>query len=1216
MKKFIFTFLLMAMTLVAGAYNEYWANGIRYEIVDENTVKVAAIPEGYNNYSGVLTIPQTAKITVNFIGSHVSGSPYARSYRVTEIGDGAFRDCTGLTGIVLPNTITRIGDNAFYGCTGLTSVTIPNTVKSIGASAFGYCTSLSSIVVPNSVGSIGWNLFYGCTSLTSVTLPDRLQDVNGTFKGCTALTSITVPKGVRKLDATFTGCSNLSEVILPLSLFSIDNNAFDGCTSLTHIDLPNTVTTIGNRAFANTGLTELELPDCVTKVGEDAFYGSTSLTSVSLRATEPPLMANSGAFSFDTYGNASLHVPEASLSSYRSTDWWRVFMNITADETMNNPYDFEADGIYYKIIDSNTVEVTFKDRTYNSYSGELNIPASVIHDGVTYQVTGIGNSAFKLCTALTTVNLPATITRIGKQAFYNSGLTDISLPESVTCIGDSAYMACSKLNNLASLTIPRNVSHIGFYAFSGVKMNALTWNARDCWYNGNMTTDYINQLTIGDDVVVLPPCLAQYSNIRELVLPNTLTTICNYALYGINCTEFTMPENVVTIEDQALYCPSVTSLTWNARECWSMDQRDYGPTYQLFSNVTDLTIGNEVTVIPQDFVYTARISSVNIPESVKYIGPYAFNDCDSLKNIVIPDGVEEIGPSAFYRSPVTDMTIGKNVKVIGGNVLTGVTNLTWNATECEAVGDYAQSYYYYSDTPPYSSLERLSFGENVKSLPGGFGKKSQLKSLEFPPSLQTINDNAFSSCEALSEISIPGSVKTIAAGAFSNCPGLTNVSIPASVTSLRGFENCDNLTKATISAPVVGDSAFWGCDQLTNLKLKAPVESIGYKAFASCPELKTLNIPNTVTSIVGGAFSGCSGLSSIVVAKDNPVYDSRDNCNAVVETANDALVLTCKNTVMPSQITAIGDYAFYNRYDLTSFEIPSTVTSIGKYAFGGCSGLTQMNIPEGVTSLGEGAFSGCYGLTSVNIPAGVTTISDRLFNGCNNLTGITIPDGVTSIGSEAFKFCNKLSSVNIPAGVTEIKDRTFSCCRSLADITIPNGVTRIGYGAFEECQSLTSVTIPESVNTIGTYAFYYCYGLNDVYALASTPPAIDCEEHHVSYGGGEEYDYTDNPYYTFYRYYYATLHVPEASMDAYKAADAWKEFRNVVSLAKGQPGDVDGDGAVTINDTAVLIGLLINGDIEMRTANMDLPGCADVNGDGQVNIEDVTSLINMMLTSE
>ena len=226
------------------------------------------------------------------------------------------------------------------------------------------------------------------------------------------------------------------------------------------------------------------------------------------------------------------------------------------------------------------------------------------------------------------------------------------------------------------------------------------------------------------------------------------------------------------------------------------------------------------------------------------------------------------------------------------------------------------------------------------------------------------------------------------------------------------------------------------------------VTSIGSYAFSYCSGLTSITIPKSVTSIGEYAFLNCSGLTTIIVEKGNTTYDSRENCNAIIETAKNTLIAGCKNTF-----------------------IPNSVTSIGKVAFYGCKGLTSITIPNSVTRIGNGAFYGCKGLTSITIPNSVTSIGSYAFKYCSGLTSITIPNSVTSIGEGAFVDCSSLTSITIPNSLTSIESYAFSYCSGLTSITIPNSVTSIGYRAFYGCSSLKSIKIPKGLTNIGFYAF-------------------------------------------------------------------------------------------------------------------------------------------------
>ena len=383
---------------------------------------------------------------------------------------------------------------------------------------------------------------------------------------------------------------------------------------------------------------------------------------------------------------------------------------------------------------------------------------------------------------------------------------------------------------------------------------------------------------------------------------------------------------------------------------------------------------------------------------------------------------------------------------------------------------------------------------------------------------------AFGDCTGLTSVTIPNSVTSIGYGAFYGCTGLTSITIPDSVTSIgdSAFHGCTGLTNVTIpdSMTSIDSYTFNGCTGLTNVTIPDSVTNIGSYAFRGCTGLTSITIPDSVTSIDDYAFADCTGLSSITVSSGNKNYDSRNNCNGIIETATNALIYGCKNTDIPDSVTCIGCGAFRGCTGLTSITIPDSVTNIDYDAFRGCTGLTSITIPDSVTSIDSYTFSGCTGLTSITIPDSVTRIGDSAFWGCTGLTSVTIPDSVTSIGDSAFRNCTGLTSITIPDSVTKIDGYAFADCTGLTSITvsdgnkkfdsrnncngiittasntlisgckntdIPDSVTSIGYGAFYGCTGLTSITIPDGVTSIGDGAFADCTGLASVCFMGDAP---------------------------------------------------------------------------------------------------------------------------------
>ena len=723
-------------------------------------------------------------------------------------------------------------------------------------------------------------------------------------------------------------------------------------------------------------------------------------------------------------------------------------------------YDFEVDGIYYNICseEDKTVAVTYKNYEYNSYSGDIIIQETVYYNDEIYYIVDIEDRAFSNCDALNSVTLPNSISRLGIGAFYNSSnltevhatngvithssqifynctsLKSIVIDNSSNQIYDEVFRGCSSLNEII---IPQNITYLGEYALAGCTgLTEIRIEATTPPYTESNTFNGINKSI---PVYVPYGCAEAYRS----------------ADYW---SEFT---NIIKSEPEVVAPQIGDKITVDGIHYQLTAENEVAVTYY----------GVDKSNVPDEYKYTG---AVVIPETVTYsgntysvtsIGEEAFRDCTGLTEITIPNCVSTIGYSAFNGcTGLTEISIPNSVTEILDSAFYGCTGLTKIRVE--------------ASNPPYVGVWGF---ENVdKTIPVyvPIGCVDAYKSNYPWNEFYIITDsdivgkklesnNIFYQITAEDEVSV----------AHKDYSG--SIVIPESV-------NYENVTYSVTS---IGPSAFNGCSELTAVTLPNSLTSIGPGAFSGCGRLAEITIPNSVTSIGSGAFLECSALKEITIPNGITTICSSTFafCNLTsitipnsVTTIDDSAFYGSVNKIYISDLAAWCNIVFANEYAypigslylngelITDLVIPSNVTSIGNYAFYYCSQLSSVTIGNSVTSIGNYAFYCCSQLSSVTIGNSITSIGDNAFWGCTDLTEITIPNSVSTIGNNAF----------------------YGCC-NLTSINIPNSVTSIGTGAFNGCSELTAVTLPNSITSIGRSAFYGCSGLKEIRVEGVIPPSVE-----------------------------------------------------------------------------------------------------------------------------
>ena len=951
--------------------------------------------------------------------------------------------------------------------------------------------------------------------------------------------------------------SPITSVTIPSSVTSIGEEAFMDCNSLTSIVIPNSVLTIGKSAFSGCySLTSVILSSKVSDIGDKAFYNCNNLTTVTALGIRP---ANITADVFPYRTSQTLYVPKGRKSAYENADYWWQFKNIyEIDEIdmtslMVNPNftDYEegwtkeaADGgnVVAGGLEDNPCFEAWNNADFDIYQNVGNAPRGVYRISVQgfyrygrYEfqdyLNGAQYTTKETCPVFVYMNNNATPftniygdpVQITDESFYSSSSDDYgreTLADGTTVYFPNGMQSASIAFGAGMYTQAAYglVVNDGDVMRIGVK--GATNQLGDSW----SIWDNFKITYCGIEADVVKPLLEQTITDAENLLDSDISSAVKNELQ----TAINQGKTVVNGNNEQAMFEALATL-------YELKDRVRSIIHFADPKVKELCLANwdtngdgeltkqeaeAVTDLREVFSNNKEISSFDELQyftGLTCIRNYAFRKCSGLTSITIPKSVMNIERYAFYWcSGLTSISVESRNTVYDSR------------NNCNAIIETSSNTLIVGCQNTIIPNSVTTIGESA------FEGCSGLTSVTIPNGVTTIGEAAFWGSSGLTSVTIPNSVTNIGEAAFWGCSGLTSVTIPNSVTSIgaRAFHGCSVLTSVTIpnSVTTIGGETFWGCSGLTSITIPNSVTSIGIRAFYGCSSMTSITIPNSVTSIERYAFYGCSSLTSISVESGNTVYDSRNNCDAIIETSSNTLIAGCKNTFIPISVTSIGEAAFEGCSGLTSVTIPNGVTSIGSNAFYGCSGLTSVTIPNSVTSIGSSAFYGCFGLTSVTIPNSLTSIGGEAFSGCSNLVSFTVEwDNPLAVPNNIFDNVNlSETTLYVPAATKSAYESAdlwkdfgnivegasgkcganliwtyleakhtltisgsgdmwdfviapwYKYCSCIKTIHIEEGVTSIGEYAFSGCTGLTSVTIGDGVTSIGEYAFQYCESLETV----------------------------------------------------------------------------------------------------------------------------------------
>lgn len=986
--------------------------------------------------------------------------------------------------VVVPMTVVNPNDNQTYRVTALGDGAF--TVYGLRGGWFDY----TSIVLPEGLLEIKANAFSGQSKLTSLVIPGTVKSVKTKFAQMSGISELTFPASVKEMVTIESG--------------RIQKLTIEGSPTIT----------AGSRDYITGSVTN----NIVYFIDNDTSYKNVEIT---LTSAVPPTLPEVTRIQYKAYsGRTTVHVPEGCSDAYNAAGWNQ------AEVLVEGTDHADVDGIRYYHDSHRAIGYD----VVSELNGPLNIPQTVQIGGKTYPVEelavrmfeGEGESLIKNITAIT---LPEGLKRLEKNSLYSEvvSATEVTIPASVEYVGtyflrgetlkkitfkgspvlaDNSVGSNYKLIHFMSQTPPS----VGKYSFQSAHLMVVApdiasipvyrttlsghWGVEKGYelsvYGGLKEADnvYYSAMEDGNACAIYfdgtQTSVALSKTIQIGGAARALAKIQRGLFYYKKITEVIVPETVKTIGGNAFYkCSALTSLQLPSEV---EEIGDYA-FYECSAWAIDVTLPVLKTLGKGAF-QKSGIKSLNLTGApLATIPESAFGECSSLASITLNEGLSKIESYAFTGAVVTELTIPSTVTdIYTVGIWSKIKKLISKATTPPTLRNSRQLncplFVPNGCVTAYRQADRwvestsvIAVGEmQTGGLSFYFGDTDAL--------LYNVNTDVTGS-----DVVIPATVEQggnsytvneMRAALLKNSAAVKSVTIPASITQIPNdaFRNCTGLTSVTMPATVtsIGAYAFNGCEGLETVTIGESVASIGPSAFSGCRGLLSVTIPSAVKVIEAKAFFNCGKLTSFSVDKENKVYDSRGNCNAIIETATNTLIYGCKNTVIPNTVTKIGEDAFAYCVALTSIEIPNSVTDIKSGAFSGCSGLTGVVIPSSVINLEGHVFYGCESLTSMVIPNSVKSIGAYTLYGCRGLKSVVVGESVASVGNAAFKECTGLTRLEMLTKVPPKcgKDVFVGMDKTACELVVPAGCVD-AYKAAAEWGDFSKITPGESsVGEVGT----------------------------------------------------------------------------------------------------------------------------------------------------
>ena len=707
------------------------------------------------------------------------------------------------------------------------------------------------------------------------------------------------------------------------------------------------------------------------------------------------------------------------------------------------------------------------------------------------------------------VEIPDTVTAIGKQAFLNNKtMMQVLIPDSVTSIGESAFEGCT---SLLSVSIPDSVESIGNSAFYGCTSLGYAYLPNNAKYT-----------------VIESSLFRECSVLKEIELPDNIKHIYNYAFR--NCSNLNLVKMSTKLESLGwevfAYCESLESifipktLEKIGANWWGQNAHDNGPFWET-SSLKNISFEQDITEIPERLFWGCTgVEELQLPETINVINASAFRECTNLKKVTFPARINKIDNYAFRNcNALTTIDFPDKIEKIGweafgycGNLKTVVLpedveiGANWWGQDARDEGPFVGD----------SLLTEVEFSENTTEIPSKlFSGCTGIRKVVIPSNVKVINESSFQNCTNLVSVQLPKRLVTIQGNSFRGCGKLTDINLPTSLKKIDNyafwgdksleeialpdeiktigygtFAYCSSLKAINIPEKVKMESDWWGtegsttgpfeyCSSLKEITINSNRKELDWKIFKNCSALEVITIPKTITVIAEEAFCGCTNLQKVKFEDNsqlkkigNNAFENCDNLSKIV---------------LPENVESVGEKAFYHCDLLENVKLNNKLNSLNSNVFCSCKNLKQIEFLEGLTFIGDGAFGNCYELQEIVLPKTVQKIGVEAFYNCDSLINVNMQNNVVSIGKSAFYDCESLNQIVLSTGIKKIPNEAFRGCSSLEFIILPYQVETIEDNAFKNCTKLRKITIPKATTSISDSAFSYpdkmtIYGVAGSYA--------------------------------------------------------------------------------------------------------------------------------------